>query len=90
MRFAQDKFDTKTMQLNINLAINAFWAWTNKFQYDNVSDSAGIFSRIKFEPQAGEVYQLVLSRSFEVDDEFSRFKTQQQQLAIKGVYSYRF
>ena len=90
MRFAQDKFDTKTIRLNINLAINAFWAWTTKIQYDNVSDSAGLFSRIKFEPKAGEVYQLVLSRSFEVDDEFSRFKTQQQQLLIKGAYTYRF
>ena len=90
MKFDLHEFDTETIRLNINLAVNAFWAWTNNIQYDNVSDSLGLFSRLKFEPQAGEVYQLILSRAFEVDDEFSRFETASQEIALKGVYTLRF
>jgi len=90
MKFDRHEFETETIRLNVNLAINAFWAWTNNIQYDNVSDSAGLFSRLKFEPQAGEVYQLVLSRAFDVDDEFSRFETNSQEVALKGVYTLRF
>jgi len=90
MDFNGKSFDTKTISLNINLAMNAFWAWTNNIQYDNVSDSAGLFSRLKYEPQAGEVYQFIMSRSYEVEGELSRFHIQTQELALKGVYSIRF
>jgi len=90
MKFGMHKFDTKTIRLNINLAVNAFWSWTNNIQYNNVSDGLGLFSRLKFEPQAGEVYQLILSRAFAVDDEFSRFETVSQEMALKGVYTIRF
>jgi len=90
MHFDGVKFDTETIRLNINIAMNAFWAWTNNIQYDNVSDSAGLFSRLKYEPQAGEIYQLILSRAFDVNDEFSRFETRSQELALKGVFTYRF
>jgi len=90
MKFNEKSFETETIRLNVNLAINAFLAWTNNIQYDNVSDSAGLFTRLKYEPRTGEVYQLVLSRSFTVDDEFSRFETQSQQVALKGVYTVRF
>ncbi|MEW6990850.1 DUF5916 domain-containing protein [Colwelliaceae bacterium 6441] len=90
MNFDGYKFDTETIRLNINLAVNAFWAWTNNIQYDNVSDNAGLFSRIKYEPQAGEVYQLVLSRAYDVEDNLSRFHTQSQEVSLKAVYSLRF
>ena len=90
MKFNGKTFDTKTISLDINLAMNAFWAWTNNIQYDNVSDSAGLFSRLKYEPQAGEVYQLIVSRAFDVEGELSRFHTQTQEIALKGVYTLRF
>jgi hypothetical protein len=90
MNFDGKSFDTKTISLDVNLAMNAFWAWTNNIQYDNVSDSAGLFSRLKYEPQAGEVYQLIVSRSYEVEGELSRFNTQTQEIALKGVYTIRF
>jgi len=90
MNFNGKSFDTTTISLDVNLAVNAFWAWTNNIQYDNVSDSAGLFSRLKYEPQAGQVYQLIVSRAFEVEGELSRFHTQSQEIALKGVYSIRF
>jgi hypothetical protein len=90
MNFAGKSFDTTTISLDVNLAVNAFWAWTNNIQYDNVSDSAGLFSRLKYEPQAGQVYQLIVSRAFEVEGELSRFHTQSQEIALKGVYSISF
>lgn len=90
MNFSGHKFDTETIRVNMNIAFNAFWAWTNNIQYDNVSDSAGLFSRIKYEPQAGEVYQLVISRAYNVEDNLSRFTTQSQEASIKAVYSLRF
>ena len=90
MNFNSKKFDTKTITLNVNFAMNAFWSWTNNIQYNNVSDQAGLFSRLKYEPKAGEVYQLMVSRSYEVEGELSRFHTQTQEIALKGVYSIRF
>jgi len=90
MQFANTSFDTKVIRLNANIAFNANWAWTNNIQYDNVSDKMGIFSRLKFEPQAGELYQIILSRGFTVDDEMSHFTSDFQDIAFKGVYTLRF
>ena len=90
MNFDGYRFDTKTTRLNVNFAFNAFWSWTNNIQYDNVSDTAGIFSRLKYEPRAGEIYQLALSRSLLAEDETTRFATQSQEIALKGVYTLRF
>ena len=72
------------------MAFNANWAWTNNVQYDNVSDKMGIFSRLKYEPQAGELYQIIVSRGFTVDDEMSHFTSDFQEIAFKGVYTLRF
>ena len=86
----QGSFITRLMEMSIDFGFTATWAWENFIQYDNVSDSVGFNSIVRWIPVAGREIVLVLNRSFEDFDEDGRFHTLDSELALKLSYTFRF
>ena len=83
-------FTTRLIQLRTNLAFNVRWSWVNLIQYDNLSESAGINSRLRWNPRAGEDLYVVLNHDFKALDSFSRFDSRQSEFAVKYSRTFRF
>ena len=45
-------FVTRLIQVNADIAFNVRWSWLNLLKYDNESGSAGINSRLRWNPRA--------------------------------------
>lgn len=45
-------FTTRLIQLRANVAFNVRWSWVNLLQYDYVSNTVGLNSRLRFNPRA--------------------------------------
>lgn len=86
----QGDFITRLMQLRANIAFTSAWSWNNFLQYDNVSDTIGINSILRWNPEAGREVALVFNRLLEDDDENSSFKSRFSELTAKVSYTFRF
>lgn len=90
VELTQGSFTTRLMRLRLDVAFNAKWSWLNVAQYDDVSDSAGFNSRLRYNPQAGQDLFLVVNRQFDVDP-FSKSTTSTfSEAALKLHYTFRF
>jgi len=47
-------FITRLARLNFDIALNTAWSWENFVQYDNVSDTVGLNSILRWIPRAGQ------------------------------------
>ncbi len=83
-------FTTRLIQLRANLAFNVRWSWVNLVQYDNQSQSAGINSRLRWNPRAGEDLYVVLNHDFNALAAFSRLDSRQSEFAVKYSRTFRF
>lgn len=64
--------------------------WTNRLQYDNVSEGLGINSRLYWVPQAGREAYLVLNWGLVDLDKDNTFASTNNDLTIKYNYTFRF
>lgn len=83
-------FEVKLVSANVNFAFNSKWSWVNLIQYDNASDSAGINSRLRWNPQAGEDLFLVVNYNFDAEGVFQDLNAQQSEIALKYTKTFRF
>ena len=83
-------FTTRLIQLRANLAFNARWSWVNLIQYDNVSGTAGINSRLRWNPRAGENLFIVLNHESEAMAAFSGLDSRASQFSVKYSKTFRF
>jgi hypothetical protein len=90
IRLPQGDFKVKLVSANANYAINAKWSWVNLIQYDNASSSAGINSRLRWNPQAGEDLFIVLNYNFDSEGVFSRMSAEKSEIAVKYTKTFRF
>ncbi len=86
----QGSFITRLYRMRMDLAISAKWSWLNVLQYDNVTDTAGLNSRLRFNPQAGQDMFLVLNRQFYVDPLSRRTTSTASDIVLKFRYTFRF
>ena len=84
------EFKVKLISGNINYAFNSKWSWVNLVQYDNNSNSVGINSRLRWNPQAGEDLFLVLNYNFGADGVFTGLNRQQAEIALKYTKTFRY
>ena len=82
-------FTTRLIQVNANYAINSRWSWVNLLQYDNVSGSAGLNSRLRWNPRAGQDLYVVLNHGFGAAGAFSGLESQRAQFSIKYTHTFR-
>ncbi|HET6629434.1 MAG TPA: DUF5916 domain-containing protein [Woeseiaceae bacterium] len=83
-------FITRLANLRADVAFTATWYWENFVQYDNVSDSIGINSILRWVPEAGRETVLVLNRQFEDFDGGHHFRSTYAELTFKLGYTLRF
>lgn len=82
-------FTTRLIQINANYAFNVRWSWVNLIQYDNVSGSAGINSRLRWNPRAGQDLYVVLNHGFDALGAFSGLSSNRSQLSVKYTHTFR-
>ena len=81
-------FDTHVVQLNLNFNFSPKLYWNITNQYDNVSDSFGINSRIRWTVRPGNDIYLVFNQ--EVDTFGERWHPSKRQLNTKINWTLRF
>ena len=83
-------FRTRLIQVRANLAFNVRWSWVNLIQYDNLSESVGINSRLRWNPRAGEDLYVVWNHDFDALAAFSDMHSRQSEFAVKYSRTFRF
>ncbi len=83
-------FTTRLIQLRANLAFNVKWSWVNLLQYDNVSDTVGINSRLRWNPRAGEDLYIVWNHESDSPTAFAHLTSRQSEFTVKYSRTFRF
>jgi len=83
-------FKTRLATLRADIAFTATWSWENFIQYDDISDSMGINSIMRWIPVAGREFVLVANRDFVDLDETRSFKSEHTDLTARISYTFRF
>ena len=83
-------FVTRQTTINADIAFTSTLYWENLVQYDNVSDSIGINSIMRWIPLAGREVVFVVNRDFVDFEETNDFVSSTQDLAFKANYTFRF
>jgi hypothetical protein len=86
----QGSFITRLYRANADFAFNAKWSWLNILQYDNISETAGFNSRLRFNPQAGRDLFLVVNRQFNIDPLSRDASSSTSEFVLKFNYTIRF
>lgn len=80
--------DTQLIRFKVDVNFTPNIVWSNFVQYDNVSDQAGLNSRLRYILRDGREFFLVVNQGARTDDdevEFTRTET-----VIKGVWTLTF
>jgi hypothetical protein len=85
-------FITRVVRLSLETIFSARWSWVNLLQYDNVSRTVGINSRLHWIPQAGREAFLVLNHNLRDDllTPDTDFHTAASEVTLKYSYTFRF
>jgi hypothetical protein len=86
----QGDFVVRVISANANYAFNSKWSWINLIQYDNGSRVAGLNSRLRWNPEAGEDFYLVLNYNFDADGAFLGMNPRDTELVMKYTKTFRF
>lgn len=86
----QGDFVTRLEALRADIAFTASLYWENLVQYDNVSESIGVNSILRWIPEAGREAVLVLNRQLQDFDRDNRFDSLYTELTFKLGYTFRF
>jgi hypothetical protein len=86
----EGSFQVRLAKFKADIIFSSTLSWTNLIQYDNVSESAGINSRLHWIPEAGREVFLVINHSLEDYDLDNRFHTEDSIASIKASYNFRF
>jgi hypothetical protein len=83
-------FVVRLARLMLETAFSSTWSWVNLIQYDNVSETVGLNSRLHWVPQAGREGFLVLNHNLEDLDRDNSFHSSYSELTLKFGYTFRF
>jgi len=86
----QGDFTTRLLSLRADIAFTSTWSWENFIQYDNVSNSLGINSILRWLPRAGREMVFVINREFQDYDLTRSFRSVSSDIAFKFSYTFRF
>jgi hypothetical protein len=86
----QGDFITRLATLNFDVAFNTAWSWENFIQYDNVSDTVGLNSILRWIPRAGQETVLAVNTVQEDFDRDGRFRSFASDITLKLSYTFRY
>lgn len=81
-------FLARVYSLETRVAFNTDWAWITVTQFDNVSNRFGVNSRLRWIPEPGQEYFLVLDHGSLRED--GHFRTVSNAATVKLTYTLRF
>jgi hypothetical protein len=81
-------FQVQIAQARVNILPSPDLSWTNFIQWDNVSDSLGINSRLRWIIEPGSDLYFVVNQGF--DTRGSRFDSNFTEVTTKVVWTFRF
>lgn len=83
-------FTTRLASLRADIAMTSTWYWENLVQYDNVSESIGVNSIVRWLPEAGREIVLVANHRLQDVDGDNRFRSRDREITFKVAYTLRF
>ena len=85
------RFETRVVQLTLEAVFSSELAWTNLIQYDNISETIGINSRLHWVPRAGREGYIVLNHNLQdFDNRDNSFHSSFSETTLKYSYTFRF
>lgn len=86
----QGDFITRLATLNLDVSFSTALSWENFIQYDNVSDTVGVNSILRWIPRAGQETVLAVNTLREDFDRDGRFRSFASDLTLKLSYTFRY
>ena len=86
----QGDFVVRLATLQVDIIFSSTLSWVNLVQYDNVSETAGVNSRVHWIPEAGRDVFFVLDHSLHDIDRNDSFHSSQADMTLKLNYTFRF
>jgi hypothetical protein len=86
----QGSFTAKIVSTRLDFIFSNTVSWVNLVQYDNISETIGINSRLHWVPQAGRNVYLVLNHNFAERLSDDSFHSTTTDLTLKADYTFRF
>jgi hypothetical protein len=83
-------FKTRVVRLTLEAVFSSTMSWINLIQYDNVSETIGLNSRLHWIPRAGREAFLVLNHNLQDYDRDNSFHSSFSELTLKYSYTFRF
>ena len=83
-------FVTRVARVTLEAVFSSTMSWINQIQYDNVSETIGINSRLHWIPRAGREAFLVLNHNLADPDRDNSFDSSFSQVTLKYSYTFRF
>ena len=83
-------FATRVARVTLEAVFSATLSWINQIQYDNVSETIGVNSRLHWIPRAGREAFLVLNHSLADPDRDNSFVSTFSEVTVKYSYTFRF
>jgi len=90
VRLPAGDFSVRLVTLKTDIIFSATLSWVNLIQYDNVTETAGINSRLHWIPEAGRELFIVLNHSLQDFDRDNSFHSEAADLTAKFNYTLRF
>ena len=86
----QGDFITRLSSVRADIAFTSTWSWENFVQHDNVSDSLGLNSILRWLPRAGREMVFVINREFQDYNQTRDFTSVTSDIAFKFSYTFRY
>jgi Domain of unknown function (DUF5916) len=84
------KFSTRILSLGADVNFSSRLSWTNRLQYDNVSQTAGLQSHLHYIPKAGRELVLVINHSSQDIDLDGQFRSLNAEYGARLSYTFRY
>jgi hypothetical protein len=86
----QGAFKTELVSSQLDIVFSNTVSWVNLIQYDNISESIGLNSRLHWVPQAGRNIYLVLNHNFSEQFADDNYHSKTSDVTLKADYTFRF
>ncbi len=83
-------FKVRLINMRANVAFNSKWSWSNLLQYDNVSETVGLNSRLNWIPENGQEGFLVFNYGAQDLDKNNSFASTNMDLSVRFSYTLRY
>lgn len=84
------EFVVRLVTFQTDLIFSSKLSWVNLVQYDNVTETIGINSRLHWVPEAGREGFIVLNHNLQDFDRDNNFDSSRSDLTLKFNYTFRF